>query len=136
MRRLLKLNDTAVIDRLVADYIRRGEHIDRSAYIAEHPELATRLAAALPRTDVAHTAGHATLVDRANQGDVTENIFGNLNGQRSLVGGDVNHYTIVSELGPGVNWDATVWTSALSRDFHGVACGCAVERTVGYGDAA
>ena len=119
MRRLLKRSDTAVIERLVADYIRRGEHVDRSAYIAEHPELATRLAAALPRIDVAHTAGHATLVDRANQGDVTENIFGTLNGQTSLVGGDVDHYTIVSELGRGAM--GTVYHAIDKRDRSSVA---------------
>ncbi|MDP6718036.1 MAG: protein kinase, partial [Pirellulaceae bacterium] len=119
MRRLLKLSDTAVIDRLVADYIRSGEHIDRSAYIAEHPEFATRLAAALPRTDVTHTAGHATLIDPPNPDDVSENFFDNLNGRSSLVGGDIDHYRIVSELGRGAM--GTVYRAIDKRDKSHVA---------------
>ena len=120
MRRLLKLSDTAVIDRLVADYIRRGEHIDRSAYIAEHPEFATRLAAALPRTNVTHTAGHATLIEPTSLGDVSsENIFSKLNGRASLIGGDIDHYRIVSELGRGAM--GTVYRAIDKRDKSHVA---------------
>ncbi len=119
MRRLLKLSDTAVIDRLVADYIRRGEHIDRSAYIAEHPEFAARLAAALPRPDASHAAGHATLIEPTNQDNVSGNIFGNLTGQASLGGGDIDHYRIVSELGRGAM--GTVYRAIDKRDKSHVA---------------
>ncbi|MFM1548676.1 MAG: protein kinase domain-containing protein [Lentisphaeria bacterium] len=119
MRRLLKLNDTAIIDQLVTDYVRRGKHIDRSDYIAEHPEFATRLAAALPRTDVARSAGHATVIDRASLGDVSENFFGKFNGRTSIVGGDIDHYTIVSELGRGAM--GTVYRAIDKRDKSHVA---------------
>jgi hypothetical protein len=101
---LFNKNDSKVINCLVQNYVQRvdgGECIDRSAFIADHPELGARLSAALPtESDLgicATASQHRAMIENGAGG----NVFETFSGSSPLIGQEIDGCIILGELGRG-----------------------------------